>query len=202
MFKQIAAAAAVTTTLGFGASAQIFGELIQTEDGVAVVEGFAQLNADVYTFDVTNSSGQDIFAFDAMVFTVSGGTLLQGANFSSSSPVLDFNPFVPPDGALVADSFFVAPDPATPGVNVDTDSELSATAIANLGSPYIVDGATATVAVLVVTEGATIDFNFGDATGVNALGETIGPVVEVPEPASLALAAAGLAIAGLRRRRA
>ncbi|MEM6334114.1 MAG: PEP-CTERM sorting domain-containing protein [Planctomycetota bacterium] len=168
-------------------------------EGVPIVSGSMLTTADIYHFNVTNLTGEDIFAFDSFRLTVTEGTFFEGSQLSSPTADLEFNAFAPPSGRPVGDSFFVLGDPAFPGTVVDSASELSASAFANLGSPIVVDGATETVAVLTVTEGAVVGFDL-NAFAFNSGGNNIGSFFasKIPEPTSLALLAAGLGVCGLR----
>jgi len=198
--NRIVTALALAAILGAAnfAQAAVTGSL--KFQGAQAVE-FPAATVDVYFFDITNTTGSPIDTLDSPTFTVSGGTFVQdGGNFNR-----DTTAFPTVSIFTVGDSFFVLDRLAAPGVNVDTTTELSAEAIADLDNVWVADGTTETVAVLAVTQGATVSFNFGEAFALSG-GQNVGTIQGeggpvIPAPAALPAGLALMGIVGLRRRR-
>lgn len=212
-FGKLASFAAVSAAVSITAAAsqaEVFGEFVfqgsanggQIGPPTFVPEGFA---FDTWTFDVTNNTSETIvgFGLDATDNIAFFGEFLQaGGQSNAATPTLGPDPLsaapqVESD-ALEDDTFFIGSGDIVASLVVDTDSELSASFFGSSGFS-IAPGETASIAFFSVAPGTTPSGGIG-ALAISESGAQTEIVI--PEPASIALLAAGLGIAGLRRRSA
>jgi len=165
-------------------------------DGVEFVETSP---FDIYEFQVTNNTGQNLFTFQNLVFQ---GDFLQGASSAKLGAELAADPFdgFIPGTQLTPDTFFTDDNaaPSSPSGIVDTASELSSVSVGILGQPWIVDGATEAIALFSVPAGTPVGLDTF-VSGGGTTGSVLTPITVIPEPASMALLGLG-GLALLRRK--
>jgi len=180
-----ATALAATLALAGPASSAVIGQVVSagsqsTQTGAV----------DLYHFQVTNNSGQDLFTFNNLDFD---GQFIQGTTTTKAGTGL---PEPAPDFFFAAT--FAADDELAPtafGTVVETETDFDIPSVATLGTPWVADQATESVVVFSVPTGAPAPVFNGGFAVVDGQNQSI-----VPEPTSLALLGLGGLLVARRQR--